>query len=352
MEIMEKYADALYDSSGDYWKLTANGGLINDGHARVVDENGKVLISLRDLGMSDDSDTIGALARMFGISEEKAAEINRANNGSIQLGYGAGIGGNDYVNALTYALSGMTVNGRSDAIFNGMTTDERAEYLKRQVIIGSAFIGNDKGAVAANLRNLKGLHNENILNELFYTSTPSNSNNYYENAATYDFMNEPLREFLNLNFNGSSEYNGINNVLTQGFSEMDYWGSLYHLDPNYSDVKKYTHTDGREVIFGINKQTNKYEQINNELYGGTFNYAGGLAHFDFDMRTFDNKYGTSIPASFVNGITYGVTDNAYKIGKSLSNEFSNTLRQWDTYNTLNSPEKLLRNMYRYMERER
>jgi hypothetical protein len=357
MSIMAKYADAMYDSSGDYWELTKNGILINDGHARVVDENGKEIISLEDLGMSKDQerDTIGALARMFRISEEEAAEINKANNGSIQLGRGAGIGGDDYANALKYALNG-TVNETSaeifNGIFNGMTTNERAEYLKYEVIIGGAFIGDDKGAVAAKLREITGLHDENILNELFYTNILTPTDNIpipYGYADTYDFMNEPLREFLNLNSRGSSEYT-MADIAGKGFSVMSFIGSLYHLDTAYSDIKKYVNKDGREVIWGFNKQTNKYEQINSELYRSTFNYSDAEArnliregpHYKFDMRPFDYEYGTGLFPAIGSGIRYGVVDTMYNIGKTLSNGLSNMLRQW---NVPKSSGELMRNMY-------
>ena len=33
MEIMNLYADALYDSSGEYWKLMSDGKLVKDGYA-------------------------------------------------------------------------------------------------------------------------------------------------------------------------------------------------------------------------------------------------------------------------------------------------------------------------------
>jgi hypothetical protein len=328
--IMAKYADALYDSSGDFWKLTKDGRLINDGHARVVDENGKEIISLEDLRMSEERDTIGALAKMFGISREKAAEINKANNGSIQLGRGAGIGGDDYVNALKYTLSG-TVNNMSDTIFNGMTTDERAQYLKHEVIIGSAFIGSDKGAVAAKLRDIKGLHNENILTGLFYTVDTITTERgmvtvKYNPAANYDFMNEPLREFLNLNLNGSSEYAIADIIADKRFSSLPFGKSLYHLDPNYRNVTKYVHEDGREVIWGINKLTNEYEQINSELYRGTFNYADAEnrnafkmgPHYLFDMDPFDNKYGTNAVTAAGSGIRYLAEEITNNTGKTLS----------------------------------
>jgi hypothetical protein len=311
------YAMSNYDSSEDYWKLTADGKMVSDGKATVRDAvTGEVIISLEELGMTDDSDYIGALARMFGINGKKADELNKVNKGSIQLGRGAGIDEDDYADALRYALSGTIAGGMSDAVFNGMTTDEQTRYLKREVIIGSAFIGGDRGAVAEKLRDLNGLRDANILTGLFYTSTPSNSNNGYETAAAYDFMNEPLREFLNLNLNGSSQYTW-SDISGQGFSKKIFLGSLYHLDTDYTDVKKYVHSDGREVVWGRNKQTNKHEQINSELYRGTFNYANSSVHIDFDMHPFNYKYGTNLLTAIWSGIRYLATDTAYNIEQTF-----------------------------------
>lgn len=39
-DLLNKIADGMYDSSGDYWKLTWGGQLINDGQGWLVDENG------------------------------------------------------------------------------------------------------------------------------------------------------------------------------------------------------------------------------------------------------------------------------------------------------------------------
>jgi hypothetical protein len=309
MGIMARYADSLYDSSGDFWKLTKNGRLIDDGYARVVDENGVEIISLKDLGMSDEHDTIGALAKMFRVDREKAAEINKANNGSIQLGRGAGIGGDDYANALKYALNG-TVNETSDeifnAIFNGMTTDEQAAYLKYEVIIGSAFIGKDKGAVAAKLRDIKGLHNENILTGLFYTVETITTERdktivKYNPAANYDFMDEPLRDFLNLNEYGTDKYD-FNILSAKGSGWKDNPGKDYHLDPDYagnppdsSKIKKYNLSDGREVVFGQNADS-EWEIVTSDKYRGTYNYGHmfgfmpGTIHDKFDVEPYKRKY--------------------------------------------------------------
>jgi hypothetical protein len=335
-EVMDRIRNQ-YDSSADFWKLTNRGELINDEYARVVDEAGNVIISLEDLGMdpkTQSRDCIASLARMLGVSNAKAVEIMNVNSGEIQLGTGNGIGGNDYADALRYMLTaeGMgNVTGMTDEKFEKMTTDKRADYLKRQYIVGSTFIGEDKGGVAAQLRGLDGLHRDNILGDLFYMSylTPDdNAPEPYVPAENYDFMNEPLREFLNLKLDGSSQYESISEILTQGFKEMDYLGSLYHLDPAYTDVKKYVHTDGREVIWGMNKDTDNYEQINSELYRGTYNYGEGKlenllfrgtgTHYYFDMRPFDvqHNYNLFTPSDIEKA--YKAADAEYKAKKRVN----------------------------------
>jgi hypothetical protein len=100
---------------------------------------------------------------------------------------------------------------------------------------------------------------------------------------------------------------------------QDFLKSLYHLDPNYSVVKKYVGADGREVIFGLNKKTNASEQINSELYRGTYNYAvadeknvlGLGAHYTYDMEPFNRKYPeASVVKTLLNNAKYDVRANA------------------------------------------
>jgi hypothetical protein len=288
-----------------------------------------VIISLADLGLTKEQseENITALARMFGVSNEKAAEIAKANPYGIQLGTGKGItvsgDKNDYADALRYTLTAegiRTVTEMGNALFNGMTTDERADYLKRQYIIGSAFIGDDKGTIAAQLRDLEGLHNFDTLYALFYSGVaspahPSDTDTMdYIHASTYDFMNEPLRDFLNLNLNGSSRYT-LKDISDQKFSEMFFPGNLYHLNSNYTNVKKYTSADGREVIRGVSQGTEISEQINSELYRGTYNYGKGIAHYLFDMRPFDvqHNYNLFTPSSILKD--YRDADSAYNYDK-------------------------------------
>ncbi|MDR1445657.1 MAG: hypothetical protein LBI90_02045, partial [Treponema sp.] len=187
----------MYDSSGDFWKLTDDGKLLFDGRATVTHAGtGKELISLTDLNMDDDSDYTTSLAKLLGIGNEKAAEIinNMWNTGSasIQLGNaGAGLNANDYINALRYSLSSGPVS--DFALMNG---NGQIDYLKNRVIVGSAYLGKDKGDAAKDLRNLR---DQMILEELFKKDTILSrlfTNNEYGNRR--QFMNENLRDFMNL----------------------------------------------------------------------------------------------------------------------------------------------------------
>jgi hypothetical protein len=93
----------------------------------------------------------------------------------------------------------------------------------------------------------------------------------------------------------------VNKEFRRGLMDAVFFGSLYHLDPTYTNVKKYTNTDGREVVWGVKHWTEKSEQINSELYRGTYNYApnittpfGIVNHYLFDMAPFDAQFGTSL----------------------------------------------------------
>ena len=67
-----------YDASADYWRLTNTGKLLYDGKATVIDhETGKVIISAAEMGVND-SDYLGALAKMLGVSQDQARDIMRS----------------------------------------------------------------------------------------------------------------------------------------------------------------------------------------------------------------------------------------------------------------------------------
>ncbi|MDR1445964.1 MAG: hypothetical protein LBI90_03590 [Treponema sp.] len=64
------------------------------------------------------------------------------------------------------------------------------------------------------------------------------------------------------------------------------------------------------VVFGINKITERLEQINSEVYRGTYNYADEQyrnalklgAHYTYDMSPFDKKYPNILFAKVINDI--------------------------------------------------
>jgi hypothetical protein len=92
MEIMEKYADALYDSSGDYWKLVVNNDGSHefqwDGNLNIYDENGNMLVSYKDIigmmmnGKANGNKDIGIGAAQVSISELEELQIY--NNRIVQ----------------------------------------------------------------------------------------------------------------------------------------------------------------------------------------------------------------------------------------------------------------------------
>jgi hypothetical protein len=312
--------------------------MVYDGKATVRDaETGEVLISLEELGMSNDDDYIGALSRMFNTTKEKAGEIvytmTTGNGSYIQLGTeGANFSEYDYKSALKYTLTDIgqkMVGGMNDAVFYTMTSADQMAYLGRQVIIGGAVSGLDRGEMAAGLRDLKGLHIYNTLDGLF--------------KENYDFMNDELRDFLNLNEYGTNKYDI--NTAAKLFSGWWYnLGNTYHLDPDYtrlfdiptsvnildvfgvkdtsdfsfpyniSDIftipnpfselnsipnvfaiMKFTNDDGREAIFGKNANE-QWDLITNGKYGGTYNYGHmfgfmpGTIHDKFDVDPYFKKY--------------------------------------------------------------
>jgi hypothetical protein len=215
----------------------------------------------------------------------------------IQLGNaGGGLNANDYIDALRYSLSSGPVSD-----FARMNGNEQIDYLKNKVIVGSAYLGEDKGDTAKGLRELlhisdsKDIQKTSVLDNLLKNS--------------FEFMNDNLRDFMNLNNNGSTVYDYRK---LEGFTKLNILQSLYHLDPYYEDVEKYVDGYGREVVFGRNKITENFEQINSEVYRGTYNYADAQmrnainrgAHYIFDMSPFKEKYpNATIPNILLANVT-------------------------------------------------
>jgi hypothetical protein len=314
-----------YDSSGDYWKLTDGGRLIFDGKATVTDaETGEVLISLERLGMDDDSDYTTSLMRILGLDEAMTNKLidNMFTQVSysepeamMQLGYNyvinrvTGLQANEYLNALLYSLDRenlKTLDSVTDKDFKEMGTAEQLEYLKRQVVVGGALLGEDRGGVAQALREIKGLHNGAILSDLFYGDRPTWLEKIFNPqaqfiAGDFDFMNNNLRDFLNLDDNGSDYY--IYEQLASGWPGNP--GKDYHLDPRYAgeppnqqknNIIKLNRSDGREIVFGRVGEGQPWYLVIDDRYRGTYNYGHkfgfmpGTVHNRFDMAPYFQKY--------------------------------------------------------------
>jgi hypothetical protein len=319
------YVDKNYDSSADYWKLTDDGKLFFDGRATVTDaKTGEVLISLERLGMDDDSDYTTSLMKILGIDAAIANKLidNMFNqlyhffNPMIQLGYNyetnkvTGLQANEYLNALLYSLDRenlKTLDRVTDKDFKEMGTAEQLEYLKRQVVVGGALGGEDRAGMAKALRDIKGLHNSTILSNLFYGDNPTWLEKIFNPqaqsiAGDFDFMNNNLRDFLNLDDDGYDYY--IHKISASSWSVN--FGKDYHLDPIYvgewpnqqkNNILKLNHDDGREIVFGrFDRKSTWKHLVTDDHYRGTYNYGHkfgflpGTVHNRFDMAPYDRKY--------------------------------------------------------------
>ncbi|MDL2229947.1 hypothetical protein LJC14_06835, partial [Treponema sp. OttesenSCG-928-L16] len=149
--VFEAYVREAYDSSADNWQLTNSGKLLFDGKATVYNhETGEVIISLEELGMSDDNDYATALSRMLGVSTETANKIiqdmfangnGRSNSGGvgIQIQGGKTATALDYQNALINTvnsrLSGAVGLEQPFVSYNGQDVNIFKNYLI--ILLGS-----------------------------------------------------------------------------------------------------------------------------------------------------------------------------------------------------------------------
>jgi hypothetical protein len=222
----------------------------------------------------------------------------------IQLGNsGRGLNADDYINALRYTLNGeelateKLITGqltKADIGFSDMSANKQLEYLKSQVVIGGALIGEDKGKSAEWLR---GLRDDLELKELFKKDTFISklfTNNEYGNRR--QFMNENLRDFMNLNFDGTMNY-GYSELAREGsgWVEMPSIGSQYHQTNAAKPYlnAKFVHPDGREVVIAYDGENHttvlRYPDM------GTYNYVNGTltssiffgGHNLYDMKPYD-----------------------------------------------------------------
>jgi hypothetical protein len=170
-----------------------------------------------------------------------------------------------------------------EALGRGVT--EQAKYLIQNYLEGDAMTGEAKGGQAAWLRGLSGNFN---LGDLF--------------GINPCFMNEDLRDFLNLKEDGTDTYQHDQVAADNSGWQLNI-GKDFHLDPEYtgepadpSKIEKYVNpTDGREVVFGSHDQKNWYV-VTTDLYKGTYNYGNPfnilpwMDHYKYDMLPYFKQF--------------------------------------------------------------
>ena len=153
--------------------------------------------------------------------------------------------------------------------------------LFKDIVHDSRLTDRERGTLAASLRQQR----DNFkLEELF--------------KQDEDFMNEELRDFLNLNEDGTMKYN-MDEIMAEiergdsQWEEMSFANSLFHQSTAEFGKwnKKYVHTDGREVVF-----TESGATINDYPDKGTYNYVKGrlggswsanVGHWQYDVHPYN-----------------------------------------------------------------
>jgi hypothetical protein len=144
--------------------------------------------------------------------------------------------------------------------------------------------GTAKGTAAAELRALNTNRQMN-LGKLF--------------GINETFMNITLRDFLNLNDDGT-------NIYMEPTKGQDGWktnlGIFYHLDPDYTGIVKYENADGRELIFGYSEGSSDKERLRPSRFSDTYNYVSGIfintisgmPHDKYDVQPYKRQWTCSI----------------------------------------------------------
>ncbi len=162
--------------------------------------------------------------------------------------------------------------------FEKSTTEEQMDFLKSEYgsVQSPDSTDTERGAKADEMRDLRsGMR----LGGLF--------------ALDESFMNEVLRDFLNLNEAGTMNYTMNDLTVNNGWTEMSSFGSQYHqtnAPENGPYNAKFVNSDGREVVVNSNQQT-----VLDYPDKGTFNYVNGNAftsigsggHKLYDMNPYD-----------------------------------------------------------------
>jgi hypothetical protein len=173
--------------------------------------------------------------------------------------------------------TGVTVISKK--IFEKMLWIDQYCYLKQKFNESISMETDEKGILASNLR---GLRDSLKLDELFK----------HDNT----FMNVALRDFLNLNNDGTEEY-FIDKLeaLTREWKETISIGATLHqtnVGGSYLNAKFIHKQDGREVVFDYNGVV-----VKSYPDKGTFNYVSGNAlsvtqhdidggHYKYDMAPY------------------------------------------------------------------
>jgi hypothetical protein len=139
-------------------------------------------------------------------------------------------------------------------------------------------------------------------------------------ALKYDFMNKKLRNFLNLNDNGSEDYSWEEITKNFDWQEFPSLGAMYHQTTSGDDYVVYKKDNGEvttvytrlnakfankkggiEVVFRY-KDKNNIEQVKDDIDRGTYNYSGrgmintgieslpGGEHQRYDVAPYNDEY--------------------------------------------------------------
>ena len=156
----------------------------------------------------------------------------------------------------------------------GDTAETQMQFLMDAIELGDSLEGYERGAIAYQLR----IAREHFdLEGLF--------------ATDEGFMNENLRDFMNIKEDGTMSYNFEDLTEGNGWTQMASIGAQYHQTNagKYLNAK-FVNTDGREVI--INYQ---FQVVNSYPDRGTYNFVNGTAsnsigdgaHRQFDILPYN-----------------------------------------------------------------
>jgi hypothetical protein len=80
------YIDNYYNSLSDFWKLTNEGNLEYDGFATLVDEDGNILLSYKDMGLNKNTSIEGALLYLLNVNPNDKEKVNAVRQMMVNSG--------------------------------------------------------------------------------------------------------------------------------------------------------------------------------------------------------------------------------------------------------------------------